>query len=124
MQKKYKPKKNFYLVYNEEVFAPLPDKLDLELTKVNEFGHKIFAYKPTTKFLTLMEMYKDIKNTHDPNNMFQFSQMHPFYPEAFYDVGEFLRLQGDMKGANKLLEQGLYFYEECFTYDFAIYSNS
>lgn len=29
-----------------------------------------------------------------------------------------------MKQANKLLEQGLYFYEECFTYEFSIYSNS
>lgn len=106
------------------MYAPLPDKLDLELIKVNEFGHRIFAFKPTAKFLALQETYKTIKNTHDPNNMFQFSQVNPFYPEAFYDTGEFLRLQGDMKGANKLLEQGLYFYEECFSYDFSIYSNS
>lgn len=71
------------------MFAPLPDKLSLEFIKVNKYGHKIYAFKPTQKFLHLQEAYVSIKNTHDPNVMFQFNQINPFYPESFYDIGEF-----------------------------------
>ena len=123
-QRKNKPNKNFNLVHNDDVFTKLPDKLDCEFIKVNEYGHRVFAFKPNQKFMNLSETYEQVRNTHDPNNMSQFAQMNPHYPEAIYDLGELLRLQGDMKGANRLLEQSLFLYEESFSYEFSIFSNT
>jgi len=122
-KKKHKPAKNYHLVHNEDVFAPLPDKLELEFVRTTPFGHREFAFKPTQQFTNLTETYKFVKDSGDPNNLAQFVQTHPFYPEALYDFGDFMRLQNNNKDANHLLEQALYFYEECFVYDFNIYSN-
>jgi len=41
----------------------------------------------------------------------------PFHAEALYDMGEFFKIQGNFKDANSLLENLLYFYEDCFSYD-------
>lgn len=96
-KQRFKPNKKYYLVHNDDVFAPLPDKLELVHIKTNEFGHKLYAFQPTPRFLRLSDTYDAIRNTHDPNNIAQFIHTNPFYPEALYDFAEFLRLQGDAK---------------------------
>lgn len=81
-RQRFKPKKKYYLVHNDDVFAPLPDKLILQQIKTNEFGHKVYAFQPTPRFTKLAETYEGIRNTHDPNNVSQFVQTNPFYPEV------------------------------------------
>lgn len=59
-----------------------------------------------------------MKNTFDPNAIFDFLNHHPVHCEALYDVSEFFRLKGDYKNANELLERLLYIYEESIGYYF------
>ena len=60
-----------------------------------------------------------MKNTHDPNMIFDFLRQNPYHMEAAYDIGEFFRLKGDYKQANGLMEQVLFLYEESFSYEFS-----
>ena len=59
-----------------------------------------------------------MKNTHDPNNIFDFLNQNPFHIDCLFDVGDYFRLKGDFKQANALLEQILFLYEESFGYEF------
>lgn len=120
----FKPKKKYYLVHNEDVYAPLPDKLILEHIKTNQYGHNVYAFKTSPIILKLSETYEGIRNTHDPQNLNQFIQANPFYPEALYDFAEYLRLGGQAKDANRLLEQLLFLYEESFSYEFQLFESS
>ena len=77
-----RPKKRYLLVHNEDVFTTLPDRLILEQIRTNQLGQKVFAFKPTPKFLKLSELYEGVRNTHNPDNVSQFIQHNPFYPEV------------------------------------------
>lgn len=50
--------------------------------------------------------------------VFDFLQTNPYHIDALYDIGDFFRLQGNFKEANRLLERILFLYEDCFSNEF------
>ncbi len=86
-------------------------------------NYKFFTFKPTKALLNHQESYASIKNTHDPNLISEFLHTNPYFPLALYDLGEYLRLQGNFKDANFMMEKLLFFYEDSFDYHFNIFGN-
>lgn len=123
LQNKFKKYKQYHLSQGSNITEVLPDKLQCDFIRVDELGHKVFAFKPSQRFENLKEMYDNIRNTYDPNELIDFVQVNPFYPEAVYDLGEFFRLKGNFKEANKLLERVMFLYEDSFDYDFKVFDN-
>ena len=121
--KKNKPNKKYVLAHNEDVIQKLPDKLDLKLIRTSPTC-RVFGFEPTPKIASLHETYETMRNTMDPNAIQEFLMVNPYYPEALYDMAEFFRLQGNYKDANYLMEKLMFFYEECFTYEFKIFNDS
>lgn len=118
--KQNKPNKKYILATNEDVIQKLPDKLDLKLLRTTP-QYKIFGFEATSKIASLQESYETIRNTMDPNAIQDFLMINPYYPEALYNMAEFFRLKGNYKDANYLMEKLLFFYEECFTFEFKIF---
>src|SRR3990167_7102100 len=123
MQAKYKKHKTYFLCQSQDIVGNLPDRLNCDFIRVNDHGQKVFVFKPTPRFETFAEMYEHISDSGDPNEMVDFVQQNPFYPEAVYDLGEYFRLKGNFKEANKLLEKVMYLYEDSFAYDFQVFDN-
>lgn len=124
LQNKFKKYKQYNLCHGKDILEHLPDKLLCDFIRVNELGQKVFAFKPGPRFETIKEAYETIRNTYDPNELIDFVHINPFYPEAVYDLGEFFRLKGNYKEANKLLERVMFLYEDSFAYDFKVFDNS
>jgi hypothetical protein len=116
--------KKYHLYHGKDVLGQLPDRLACEFLRVNELSHKVFVFKPTPKFNTIAETFDVIRNTHDPNELIDFVHTNPFYPEALYDLGEFFRLKGNYKEANRLLERILFLYEDSISFDFHLFDPS
>jgi hypothetical protein len=79
---------------------------------------RIFELEATSEYQTLQKEYTTVKNTFDPNAIFDFLHKHSAHCEAIYDASEYFRLKGDYKNANELLERLLYIYEESIGYYF------
>ena len=124
LQNKYKKYRQYNLCHGKDILEHLPDKLLCEFIRVNELGQKVFAFKPSQRFEAMKETYETIRNTYDPNELIDFVHINPFYPEAVYDLGEFFRLKGNYKEANKLLERVMFLYEDSFAYDFKVFDNN
>ena len=58
-----------------------------------------------------------VRNSNDVNALFQFSQMNPEHVDSLYAVGEFLRLQGNYRDADNLIQRVIYIYEMAGGYD-------
>jgi tetratricopeptide (TPR) repeat protein len=123
--KKFKPKKKYFMVYNEDVKFKLNDKLSMKEVR-NDLGHKckFFVFHATGKIASLAETYKQVKNTMDIGSTMDFLQTNPYYPEALYDLGEYQRLQGNFKEANLMLEKMLFFYEDSLEFAFRIFESN
>lgn len=123
--KKFRPKKKYFLVHNEDVKIKLSHRLSMRQTR-NDPGHKckFFAFDAAGKLAALAETYREVKNTHDIGSTMDFLHSHPYFPEALYDLGEYQRLQGNFKEANLLLEKMLFFYEDCFDFSFRIFESN
>lgn len=121
--RQYKAHKTYYLSYGYKPIGTIPEKFSCEKVGVDEFGNSIFAFMPSKKYMNLQETYEGLKNTHDPNNIFDFLNQNPFHIDCLYDVGDYFRLKGDFKQANALLEQILFLYEESFSYEFGALLN-
>ena len=58
-----------------------------------------------------------MRNSNDINALFAFSQTHPEHVDSLYAVGEFLRLQGNYRDADSLIQRVIYIYEMAASYD-------
>lgn len=122
--KKFKPKKRFYFVHNEDVKIKLNDKLSMKVLR-NDPANKarFFVFEASGKLASLVETYRQVKNTMDINSTGDFLQSNPYFPGALYDLGEYYRLQGNYKEANFLLEKMMFFYEDSLSYEFKIFES-
>lgn len=68
----------------------------------------------------LREEYESIKNSNDIQEMFDFFEKHPDNVDALYNVGEFLRLKGDYKQADVLIQKIIYIYEQSCLYEIGL----
>lgn len=123
--KKFKPRRKYFLVHNEDVKIKLNDKLDMEVIRTdNNNKFKFYAFKSDGKLSSLQETYKQVKNTYDINSTIDFLYSNPYFPEALYDLGEYLRLKSNYKDANYNLEKMMFFYENSFNYEFKIFESN
>lgn len=123
--KKFKPKRKYYMVYNEDVKFKLNDKLSMKERR-NDLGLKckFFTFEAEGKLASLAETYRQVKNTMDIGSTMDFLQTNPYYPEALYDLGEYQRLQGNFKEANLMLEKMLFLYEDSLEFAFRIFESN
>lgn len=49
--------------------------------------------------------------------MFHFTQTHPEHVDSLYYVGEFMRLQGNYRDSDGLIQRVIYIYEMAGSYD-------
>jgi hypothetical protein len=113
--------KSFVLVHNEAGFFTNPDRFTMEVVSTNQYKMRVFVLQPTSRYASLQEAYESLKETHDPQNIFDFLHTNPYHIDALYDMAEFFRLRGDFKQANELLERVLYVFEDSFGFDFKIF---
>lgn len=88
---------------------PLPYKFSCEPGEINEYnflmflnklsrsGLKLFKFVASPAYEVMQQEYAAVKNTMDPNAIFQFLNRQPFHCEALADTSEFFRLKGDYK---------------------------
>ncbi len=58
-----------------------------------------------------------VRNSNDPQALFNFSQLHPGHVDSLYAIGEFLRLQGNYRDADALIQKVIYIYEMAAPYE-------
>jgi nitrogen regulatory protein PII len=123
--KKFRPKRKYYLIYNDDVKLKLNDKLSMKEMR-NDLGHKckFFIFFAKGKLASLAETYKQVKNTNDIGSTMDFLHTNPYYPEALYDLGEYQRLQGNFKEANLMLEKMLFLYEDSLEFAFRVFESN
>lgn len=68
-------------------------------------------FQSSKKYDSLQREYEVIRNSNDINALFQFTQLNPEHVDSLYDVGEFLRLQGNYRDADNLIQRVIYIYE-------------
>lgn len=123
--KKFRPKKKYYLVYNNDIKIKLKDKLSMKETRRDiTQKSKYFIFHATGKLGNLAETYKQVKNTMDINSTVDFLHSNPYFPEALYDLGEYQRLKGNFKEANLQLEKMLFLYEDSLEFAFRIFESN
>lgn len=76
---------------------------------------------PTKKYEHYQIEYEAVRNSNDVNALFHFMQMHPEHVDSVYAVGEFLRLQGNYRDADNLIQRVIYIYELAASYDFSVF---
>jgi hypothetical protein len=52
--------------------------------------------------------------------MYDFLHRNPFHTDALYNIGEFLRLKGNYKEADGLIQRILYIYEQSCMYEIGL----
>lgn len=67
-------------------------------------------FEASKKYDSLQKEYEIIKNSNDVGALFEFSQMNPEHVDSLYAVGQFLRLQGNYRDADNLIQRVLYIY--------------
>ena len=65
-QKKFKAWRKYHLCHNDRVYRPVPEKFKCEQIGENELGQKVFAFKPSQKYIFLTEQYESIRNQYNP----------------------------------------------------------
>lgn len=85
-------------------YFPIREKFDMDREQ-----EKI-RFMPTKKYDHFQIQYEAIRNSNDINALFQFSQTHPEHVDSLYFVGEFLRLQGNYRDADNLIQKVIYIY--------------
>lgn len=65
---------------------------------------------PTKKYDIYQAEYEAVRNSNDINALFMFMQTHPQHVDSIYSVGEFLRLQGNYRDADNLIQRVIYIY--------------
>lgn len=123
--KKFRPKRKYYLVHNDDVKLKLSHRLSMRETR-RDPGHKckFFVFDAAGKLANLAETYQQVKNTHDIGSTMDFLHSNPYFPEALYDLGEYQRLQGNFQQANLLLEKMLFFYEDSLEFAFRLFESN
>lgn len=74
-------------------------------------------FVPTKKYDHYQAEYEAVRNSNDINALFMFMQTHPEHVDSIYAVGEFLRLQGNYRDADNLIQRVIYIYEMSGGYD-------
>jgi tetratricopeptide (TPR) repeat protein len=74
-------------------------------------------FQATKKYHSLQKEYEIIRNSNDINALFEFTQLNPEHVDSLYDVGEFLRLQGNYRDADNLIQRVIYIYEMAGGYE-------
>ena len=97
-------------------YFPINEKFELE---PNEDNKHILQFSPTKKYAQYQVEYESVRNTNDINALFQFSQTHPEHVDSVYSIGEFLRLEGNYREADQLIQRVLYIYELSGGYELA-----
>lgn len=87
-----------------------------EKFQVDRNDHQI-RFLPTKKYDQYQTEYDAIRNSNDINALFMFMQTHPEHVDSVYAVGEFLRLQGNYRDADNLIQRVIYIYEMAASYD-------
>ena len=54
--------------------------------------YQYFTFESSKKLDELQDTFDTIRNTNDPNILFQFLMTNPYYPEALYAMAEYYRL--------------------------------
>lgn len=91
----------------------------LEMKKISEDNDAAyFEFLPYKKLIETKDVFDSIYNSGDINLMHEFLQENPAHPLALFAISEFYRMKQDHNNANILLEKLLYYYEECFCYEF------
>lgn len=93
-------------------YFPIGEKFEVERTEDGKI-----KFMPTKKYEHFQVEYEAIRNSNDINALFQFTQMHPEHVDSLYYVGEFLRLQGNYRDADSLIQRVIYIYEMAGSYD-------
>ena len=76
-------------------------------------------FQATKRYDSLQREYQIIRNSNDINALFQFTQFNPEHVDSLYAVGQFLRLQGNYKDADNLIQRVIYIYEMAGGYELA-----
>ena len=76
-----------------------------------EYNENLIRFIPTKKYGHFQVEYESIRNSNDINELFRFSQEHPEHVDSLYSVGEFLRLQGNYRDSDTLIQKVIYIYE-------------
>ena len=92
-------------------FIPIREKFEMDRDE------QLIRFMPTKKYDHYQIEYEAIRNSNDINALFMFSQTHPEHVDSLYFVGEFLRLQGNYRDADNLIQKVLYIYEAAGGYD-------
>lgn len=115
--------KNYKLVYTDTAHMFNPERFSCELVGHNKYKMKVYALEPTKKYAELQEAFDNLRNTGDPDHLAEFVRMNPFHTDAMFSIAELLRLQGDYKQVNQLLESIIFMYEDSFGYEVNIFEH-
>ena len=74
-------------------------------------------FEASKKYVSIQKEYDIVRNSNDVNALFEFSQMNPEHVDSLYSIGEFLRLQGNYREADNLIQRVIYIYEMAGGYD-------
>lgn len=92
-------------------FFQIREKFEVERTD------EAIRFQATKKYDSLQREYDIIRNSNDVNALFQFTQFNPEHVDSLYAVGEFLRLQGNYRDADGLIQRVIYIYEMAGGYE-------
>jgi len=115
--------KNYRLVYADTAHMFNPERFSCEMIGHTTQKMKVYALEPTKRYKELQEAFENLRNTGDPDHLAEFARANPFHVDAMFSIAELLRLQGDYKQVNQLLENIIFMYEDSFGYEVNIFEH-